>query len=142
MIRAPRGVAREASSITGRAAAARGARARTPAVRTSRCAASMSPHVLPSRGSRRRPAAGPHVNAHHPAARAGLASAESIGAGILSAVFGLGQLGATGVELLGEYGLLMPFSRGQESQADQLGLAYMARAGYDPAEAISFWQRM
>jgi predicted Zn-dependent protease len=41
-----------------------------------------------------------------------------------------------------QYGVLLPFSRDQETEADELGLLYMARAGYDPHEAIPFWQRM
>jgi predicted Zn-dependent protease len=36
----------------------------------------------------------------------------------------------------------LPHSRKQELEADHLGLIYMARAGYDPHEAIAFWQRM
>ncbi len=36
----------------------------------------------------------------------------------------------------------LPFSRKQESEADRIGLVYMAKAGYDPREAITFWQRM
>lgn len=38
-------------------------------------------------------------------------------------------------------GVMLPYSRTQESEADHLGLLYMARAGYDPREAIAFWQR-
>lgn len=41
-----------------------------------------------------------------------------------------------------KYGVLMPFGRDHESEADAIGLTYMARAGYDPREAIAFWQRM
>ena len=48
-------------------------------------------------------------------------------------------LSALGVGVL--YGFTLPFSRLHESEADQIGLIYMAKAGYDPNEAISFWQR-
>lgn len=41
-----------------------------------------------------------------------------------------------------KYGALLPYSRLQESEADQLGLIFMTMAGYDPNEAIPFWQRM
>jgi predicted Zn-dependent protease len=36
----------------------------------------------------------------------------------------------------------MPFGREHESEADHVGLIYMARAGYDPQESIRFWKRM
>ncbi|MDA1000131.1 MAG: M48 family metallopeptidase, partial [bacterium] len=39
-------------------------------------------------------------------------------------------------------GILLPFSRAHESEADRLGLTYMAKAGYDPRAAVDFWQRM
>lgn len=39
-------------------------------------------------------------------------------------------------------GVLLPYSRTQESEADHLGLIFMAMAGYDPHVAASFWQRM
>lgn len=39
-------------------------------------------------------------------------------------------------------GVLLPFSRLHESEADRLGLIFMAKAGYDPHSAIGFWERM
>ena len=47
-------------------------------------------------------------------------------------VFGLGA----------QYGVLLPYSRKHEHEADDLGLIFMAIAGYDPTQALSFWQRM
>ncbi|HSG31016.1 MAG TPA: M48 family metallopeptidase [Thermodesulfobacteriota bacterium] len=44
----------------------------------------------------------------------------------------------TGVTLGG----ILPFNRKQESEADQIGLIYMAKAGYDPRESVNFWKRM
>jgi predicted Zn-dependent protease len=41
-----------------------------------------------------------------------------------------------------QYGVLLPYSRTHESEADHLGLIFMAMAGYDPTTAVSFWERM
>jgi len=88
----------------------------------------------------------------HVAARHG---GERVSTGVLA------QLGAVGVSaamggsdpyvyeaVMQAYGLganvgvLLPFGRSQESEADRIGLIYMAKAGYDPREAIAFWERM
>jgi predicted Zn-dependent protease len=49
-----------------------------------------------------------------------------------TAAFGLGS----------QVGVLLPFSRLQETEADRLGLTFMAMAGYDPHKAVDFWKRM
>jgi len=41
-----------------------------------------------------------------------------------------------------QVGILLPYSRLQESEADRLGLNFMAMAGYDPRQADDFWERM
>ena len=52
------------------------------------------------------------------------------------------QLWMTAFGAGAQLGVLLPFSRSQESEADHLGLVFMAMAGYDPNAAVSFWQRM
>lgn len=58
-------------------------------------------------------------------------SAKPITQTAVSAAYGLG----------GQLGYQLPHSRNQESEADHIGLIYMARAGYQPREAVAFWQR-
>jgi predicted Zn-dependent protease len=41
-----------------------------------------------------------------------------------------------------QVGLSLPWSRDQESEADHIGLIFMARAGFDPRAAVTFWERM
>ena len=68
---------------------------------------------------------------------------------LVGASFSLGDMDygqrQTIMGLLGagaQYGVLLPFGRDHEVEADQMGLLYMARAGYDPRESIPFWERM
>ena len=54
-------------------------------------------------------------------------------------------LGQTVIGLLGvgtQYGVLMPYSRLHESEADLLGLELMAKAGFNPEQSILLWQKM
>ncbi|MEQ8484950.1 MAG: M48 family metallopeptidase [Pseudomonadales bacterium] len=50
-------------------------------------------------------------------------------------LFGLLGVGA-------QVGVLLPFNRAQEAEADLVGLEYMARAGFDPRESVRLWQNM
>jgi len=52
------------------------------------------------------------------------------------------QMAAMAFGIGAQFGALLPFGRKQESEADHLGLIFMAMAGYDPNAAVSFWERM
>lgn len=87
-----------------------------------------------------------HAAAHHGAERVSEALVLQTGGGLLNA--GLSktdpkwQSAASTVYGLGTtLGRELPHSRKQESEADLIGLKYMARAGYDPEEAVRFWER-
>jgi len=88
-----------------------------------------------------------HVNAHHAAQRIGATELTGFGVQALSTALQLGGVrgGDQLASLIGagaQYGIILPFSRAQEFQADRLGLGYMARARYDPSAALRFWQGM
>ncbi len=51
---------------------------------------------------------------------------------------GINTLYGIGVEM----GVMLPYSRKQEYEADRLGLIFLAMAGYNPQESVAFWQRM
>jgi predicted Zn-dependent protease len=88
-----------------------------------------------------------HVTGRHAAER--YSQNMAVGVGAVIAGFALGQsdspdkdkvLGVLGLGVT--YGVLMPYSRRHETQADQFGLNYMHGAGYQPSQAVSFWRKM
>jgi predicted Zn-dependent protease len=89
-----------------------------------------------------------HVNARHGAERMVTEHLIALGLRLVASLLAFGDvqippdllvaLGASAAEL----GIVRPFSRTQELEADALGLDYMAEAGYEPTAAIEFWRRM
>jgi predicted Zn-dependent protease len=62
----------------------------------------------------------------------GLQAGNVAGAADWAQVFGMGV----------QYGVLLPYSRQHETEADTLGVRLMHQAGYDAGEAITFWEKM
>jgi predicted Zn-dependent protease len=88
-----------------------------------------------------------HAISHHGEERISQQMAVSTGLQLGSAALGLGGMSnsAQMTELMGQaatLGIILPFSRTHESEADEIGLYYMARAGYDPREAVKLWENM
>ncbi len=88
-----------------------------------------------------------HVIARHGAERMSQGRALAIGKAILSVALSTSApvtkevvTGAYGIGA--KVGVILPFSRSHESEADEIGLRLMARAGYDPEAGVAFWKRM
>lgn len=87
-----------------------------------------------------------HVLSHHSNERVSQQFAVDQGLGLISAISNpQTQTGRTLMGMLGvgaQYGILMPYSRTQEAEADRLGLELMAKSGFNPAESINLWKNM
>lgn len=87
-----------------------------------------------------------HVLARHSNERLSQQVALQYGGAIAGGLLGnsqvMQQLGSVVFGLGGQYGVMMPYARKHEYEADEIGLILMAIAGYDPRVAISFWTRM
>jgi predicted Zn-dependent protease len=88
-----------------------------------------------------------HVTGRHAAERFSQGIAAQVG--LTAAQAGTGgmdprtrQIALTALGLGAQVGVLLPYSRLQESEADRIGVDYMVRAGYDPRESVRFWERM
>ena len=82
-----------------------------------------------------------HVTLNHAQSKRDTNAIVGIGALVLDEVMAA-QGGPTGLaSTAGQYGVLLPYSRSAELQADKLGTIYMAKAGYDPEQAVSVWRR-
>ncbi len=87
-----------------------------------------------------------HAAAHHGAERMSEALVVQTGGSLLGAAVSSADpkvqaLSMAAYGLGSQLGRELPHSRAQESEADRIGLRYMARAGYDPEAAVGFWQR-
>jgi len=81
-----------------------------------------------------------HAIARHGGERMSRTIVQSLGAVLISIIFENETLDAiygTGTEV----GIMLPYSRSNESEADAIGLILMARAGYDPSASYTFWKR-
>lgn len=87
-----------------------------------------------------------HVLADHANARVSSQFVTQTALQLASAILGTGgaggQLAMAALGLGAQVGVLLPYARGQESEADVIGLKLMAQAGFDPRAAVALWQNM
>ncbi len=86
-----------------------------------------------------------HVTADHGNERLSAAFATQAGLELASAVAGGTPTGNRVMAALGlgaQVGVMLPFGRAQETEADIMGLQYMADAGFDPRESLALWRNM
>ncbi len=88
-----------------------------------------------------------HVTARHSNERASRSPVAGVGIKVAAVLLGAGHSGATytAYEALNQgaaLGIMLPFNRAQESEADVIGLEFMARAGFDPRQSVPLWQNM
>jgi predicted Zn-dependent protease len=82
-----------------------------------------------------------HVTQRHTYERINRDATTQIGAAAAGAALGGGNVGYA-VQQVAQLGITLPFSRGEESEADTVGLVYMAAAGFDPRQSIKLWKEM
>ncbi len=83
-----------------------------------------------------------HALARHGAERLSQRLAANLGLGVASAALGMDPATTRLANLALTGGVILPFSRSHESEADHIGLLLAAEAGYDPREAVRVWERM
>ncbi|WDI32502.1 M48 family metallopeptidase [Hyphococcus flavus] len=87
-----------------------------------------------------------HVKFNHAGQRYGRTAAAQAGLGVAQVVIGgdsqASQMALGALGLGAQYGVILPFSRQHELEADRYGLRYMHRANYDVNEAVRFWEGM
>lgn len=88
-----------------------------------------------------------HVTARHSNERASRAMMTGVGVDVAAILLGGGyarqtQAASDTLKMGASLGILNPFSRMQESEADLIGLDYMAMAGFDPRQSVDLWKNM
>ncbi|MDR2301618.1 MAG: M48 family metallopeptidase [Deltaproteobacteria bacterium] len=90
-----------------------------------------------------------HALAKHGNERVSQQMMVGIGANLLGIGLGIGGVSSGAADLImtaysvgSQFGVMLPYSRAHESEADRIGMTLMAMAGYDPHQAVELWKRM